>query len=243
MPSFLPGNKMRAWANSYRISKITDSFEVERMADTIDVTNHETQGSRAFIASLRSGGAKWGGIFDASTEQADELIARQLGSTTPTVWTIAFEGDGVGKIAHLYSGREKMMSISAPVAGRVGVQGETDAIDTVLTGSMLRQGTAPTASTGASAAVNNGAATAFGGVAHFHVTDTPAALGSITAKVQHSSAGVSWADIATFTSTAIGSLSFTTTALAVKAQTRAIVTALTGSTAVYLAVGFARKTA
>lgn len=234
---------MRMWGNSYRLSRLTDTYDMQRMADTIDVTTHESSGDKQFISSLRGGGATIGGIFDGSSAHAQEAIASAMQSTTPNVYTIAFEGDTVGKIAHLYRAREKQINITSPAAGRIGLSIQHDAVDHILSGRMNIRGTLATASTGASASVDNGAATALGGTAHFHVTDTAAALGSITAKIQHSSAGVSWADLCTFTTTSTGYSSVDTTGLAVKRFTRGIVTALSGASTVYLAAAFARKTA
>lgn len=239
--TFLAGSKLRLWRNSYRLSKITDTFDLKRMCDTYDVTTHETDGNRAFISGLRSGGSDKGGIYDASTDAGDERVASQLGSTSISIYTAAIEGDAVGKIAHVWQAREKQVNISSPANGRIGWQGGDDASDHVLSGRMLRQGTAPTASTGASAAVDNAAATTHGGVGHFHLTDL-VALGSITVKIQHSSAASVWADLLTWTTTSTGASHQSTTGTAIKRYTRSIVTALSGSTYVPLAVAFARNT-
>lgn len=241
--SFNAGMRMRMWGNSYRFSRITDNVNVNRMVETYDVTTHESSGDRQFIAGLRTGGADWSGIYDASLTAAQEIVGRQLGSTAPNVWTVTMEGDVVGKHALLYSDRAKEIDISAPAAGRIGVSYKGDAVDHVLTGRVNIRGTVATASTGASASVDNGAATALGGRAHFHVTDTAAALTSVTAKIQHSSAGASWADLLTFTTTSTGYTQVDTTGLAVKRYTRGIVTALSGASTVYLLAAFARKTA
>ena len=240
--TFLAGRKLRMWGNSYRFSKISDTMQLNRMADTIDVTVHEND-DRAFISSLRTGGAQWGGIMDASSQHADEIIAGQLGTTAPNVWTVAMEGDGVGKLAHLYRTREKQVNINAPANGRIGVSMQEDAVDHILNGNMLIQGTASFTTTGARASVDNAAASALGGVGHFHCTDTLAALTSVTAKIQHSSAGASWADLLTFTTTSTGFSHQETTGLAVKRFTRGVITAVGGGTPVFMAVAFARKTA
>lgn len=239
--TFLPGNKLRLWGNAIRVSQITDDFTLNRMAETHDVTTHEHNGHRAYIAGLRGGGSERAGISDASTARLDEIIAGTLGSTTLTTWTAAIEGDAIGKVAHLWQGAEKQTNISSPANGRIGYSGGDDANGPTLLGRVLRQGTAPVTSTGASTPVVQ-TASALGGVAHFHLTDALASFGTITAKVQHSSLGVAWSDIATFTSTANGSKHAETTALAVKARVRAIVTALTGSSGhPFLVVAFARK--
>ena len=235
---FNAGRRLRLYGNAYRFSQLTDTYDLNRMADAIDVTVHENN-DRNFVASLRSGGAQWGGIHDGSTARADEIIASQLGSTAVNVWTACLEGDAVGSIAHLYRAREKQLNVSSPAAGRVGVTGQHDATDHIMNGRVQIQGTILTATTGAKASVDNGAASTLGGVGHFHLTDLGA---SITVKVQHSSAGSAWADLLTFTSTGAHYAHLETTGLAIKRFTRGICTAVSGSTA-RIAVAFARKTA
>jgi len=197
-------------------------------------------GDEEYIAGIRSGTATFSGMFDGSTTDTQAVIVAALGSTGALVHTVGPGSDTVGAPARMFRGLPSGIDVSSPADGVVAVQVGAQVTGRVLSGRFLKA-LAATTSTGASAAVDGGAASTGGGTAHLHIT-AASTLTSVTVKVQHSSSSTAWADLVSFTASTATGVQRSTVAGAVKRYTREIRTAMTGgaSKSVIHSVAFAR---
>ena len=227
-PTHKAGKTYRLWCGTIRLSRIMDDGNVSRAVDTVEQTVYEDEWKR-HLPGQRMGDFSCSGLFDGSTEQVHAILETALQSTANPTWTSTPIGSAVGNPALLFESIATAFDVSAPAAGRVSVSGGATPNGRLASGFSLVDGTSAKTSTGAQAAVDSAvvAGTTGGGVAHFHLTDA-ASLTSVTVVVQHSSAAVSWADLATFTTTVVAQQR-TAVAGTIKRHIRGTITAFTGA--------------
>lgn len=165
---------------------------------TATADTHETttfcQDAKTYIPGLKDATASLSGLFDGDADAVDEVLAGAIGGA-PQVVTIGTESMAAGKSCRMLKALESEYSVSSPVGDVVAVDASIQADGGILAGVSLQPVTT-TSSTGNGSAVDNGASTSNGGVAHLHVMDFDGSSGVI--KVQHSADGNTWADLIEF---------------------------------------------
>lgn len=213
---------IRATASRIFVDKYNFSTSVSELGnaseqDEIDVTTIEGSSNfRAYITGFRGGTFNMSGFMTVSTTASstksnavDPNLYSMLGSTDPKVLTFVIGGNSVGANAQLFRGIQNSLEQTSAVGEAVGFAAVFRNSEGPQMGRVLRaHSTQAFGSTGASSAVDGPttAGSAGGGVAHLHVTSfttsaSSTAADTFTVKVQHSSAGVAWADLASWTVT------------------------------------------
>jgi hypothetical protein len=194
MPTFTHGKNATVLANGYNLSPYFNSVTASGSSDTAEVSTFGNA-SKAYIPGMRDATFSVEGYYDASAGAVDETLSAILG--TETVWTTVMSADAIGARGYAANTISTTVETGAEIGGAVTVSAEgqsTNGLDAIV---VLHALGAETAS-GTGTQVDNGAATTGGAAGYLHVTavsGTP----SITAKVQHSSDGTTWADLITFT--------------------------------------------
>ena len=240
MPTFRHGKHTVVLSNEFDLSPYLSSASDSNSVDTIETTTFGAA-QRTYVVGHKDGSVSFEGMWDGTPEAIDEIFTIALSDEDGAIITIGTEGSAVGRRARLLKAKQTSYEVSSPLTDVVAISGEATADEGLSYGSILAAISAGTASfTGA--AVDNGASTPNGCVAHLHATANTRD-GASTIKVQHSVDNSTWVDLITFsnvaTSTATAQRSTTTGT--VQRYVRAIGT-IGGSTgSITLTVALARR--
>lgn len=202
---------------------------------------HQTVADEKYAAALDAN-------YDTTATSGNYALLRAaMDTSTPVSFAVAPNGFARGEIAEIFNAAPDTLNFGnssprglVPIKGGLLVDGVMDI------GVSLHDNTAETGTIN-STGVDESASTAFGGVAHLHVTAINAS--SVVIKVQHSSDDITYADLITFTTvtgltyerkgtaTDPEALGDTTT---VNRYVRSAVTTLTGTSITFVVV-FARR--
>ncbi|ASU81505.1 hypothetical protein CDO52_00735 [Nocardiopsis gilva YIM 90087] len=195
--AFVHSKNGRILVNEKHVSAALNSYTVTRERNLSEVTAYSDDGQR-FIPGLRSGSLSLGGLFDSGTGNLDEEMESVFsGGDNGLLATVYPNGATVGAKGFLTTADVSNYTISSAVADAVSVSIESSPDESIHSGVSLHDLSAETA-TGSGTAVDNGASTSGGGVAHLHVTAASGASPSLTAKVQDSADNVTFVDLITF---------------------------------------------
>lgn len=230
----ISGKDTRILFDDVELSQYFESLDLEDMQIALPATGFGV-GSIVRVLGLKDGKASLTGFFDNAVDGSDEELRVQLG--TPKVFTSGIEGLAIGKVVSLLSLWRTLYHPSAKVDDvvKISVEAESER-GAIAHGFSLHNLTAETGTVNG-ASVDNGAASAGGGVAHLHVT--AATLTSATVKIQHSVDDSVWADLITFAAVTGRTKERKTVTGTVNRYTRAIVSAFSGTTFTF-AAAFAR---
>jgi hypothetical protein len=249
-PTFRHGKNSRLVVSSVDASSLFTEMTIAHSVDAPDVTTFGNN-DRNYVAGQRDATISASGLLEGSTAGTGDPFAKfrgALGSTSDLVITAIPGGPGgstvtAGSLCRLGAGTLTSFETAAPAMGVVTASFEAQCDGRLGVGRTLYGPGGAKTSTFAGTSVDSGVAagTAGGGIAHFHIT-AASTVTSVTIKVQHSSAGASWTDVATFTSTSTGSQR-TIYSSSVKRYTRAAITAFTGgaSKSIRYVVAFSRN--
>lgn len=182
------GGNLSAFFNEASASQDVETAETTAFGST----------AKTYIVGLKDGTMSVSGMFDGALGSVDEQIEAVLGAEAASVATIAPEGLTIGKASYSCAARKTSYEISSPVGDVVATSLSIQADGGIDRGVLLGADTAVTSS-GTGAAQDNTATTGNGGYAFLHVTANTR-NGGTDFKVQHSADGVTYADLATFTS-------------------------------------------
>lgn len=232
------GREARVLVQQYDLSAY---FRQASEAHQVDVHETTTFGkpAKSFLPGLAGGSLSLQGLFDGSPDAVDAVLGAALGAPSRLL-TYAPNGLVVGRRVGLLEADETSYSVTSPVADVVGVEAAFQATGGIDGGVSLHALAAESAS-GTGTAVDHGAATASGGVAHLHVTAAAGTTPALAVKVQHSADNVTFADLVTFTAQSGVAAERVAVAGTVNRYVRAVWT-ITGTTPAFtFAVAFARR--
>ena len=255
-PTFRPGKSATILFNNVDMGSVSREVSVEASVAELDTTVFGNS-DETVIAGVRGASISVSGLYDgtalstastASTGAFDHRWAAALGASTQPILTIGVDGTTIGRRARLVKAEVTGYTAQAPADGVVQFTAAAKVSGRHDFGVFLHSLKAETASSTGFTAVNSGitGGTTGGGVGHFHMT-AASTVATFQAKVQHSSAGVSWADLITFSSstgtTGAGAVQRSTVAGTVKQYTRGQLTTFTGGTGktATFAIAFARR--
>lgn len=237
MPTFTHGKNAKVLANGYDVSAYFNSVTASGMSDTAEVTTFGA-GSKAYIPGTKDATFSVEGYYSKTAGGSDVVLANALG--TNTIWTTVFSADAVGARGYGAQTIGTTVETGAEIGGAVTISAEgqsTTGTDAIV---VLHGVYEPEVMTGVNTPVNNGVATTRGVAAYFQFvakSGTP----TLTAKVQHSSDGSTWADLVTFATTStVNTAQRITTTGTVNRYLRAIWTISGGSPSVTFHVSAAR---
>lgn len=212
---------------------VTHSREYGEAATILDT------GAR-FVPGLMGGALSIKGLFDSAAGSLHEEIQAAIGIDNSALWSVFPDGHAVGQPAFIVVSDLSGYTVDASVKDTVGIAIDATPDDGVDLGVSLHALGAETADADATS-VDNGAATANGGVAALHVTAFAGLTGAVV-KVQHSTNNSTWADLATFTTVtaATSERLLVATGTTVNRYVRCSLD-VTGSGSLTFAVAFARR--
>jgi hypothetical protein len=225
-PVFRSGRCTRILFNDADLSSILNDAERSYAVDTHEVTAFATSTGgcttdKAYIGGHRDATLSVSGMAQTSTDAVQRTVEAALQSSTKQHWSIGFGGSTVGGPADLVMADVTDFTVTAPTADVVAVSADSQA-SLARSGRWLISPVAATTSTGAFAGVVDystavGTSTN-GALVHLHVTSATTSTGSV--KVQHSTDGATWADLATLTFSSGPSVTASTLTGSVKEQVR-----------------------
>lgn len=235
----LTGVLWNQWNLSAYLNEVSAPTEIEATETTVFGV-----GSKQYIAGLADGTLSLSGLFDGADDASAELLESALAADTNGVLTVGYGGLVDLNTCAMLEGIATSYEPSTAVADVAEISSEFQATGGVDYGTILEglQSVA-TATTTNGSSLDNGAATANGGVAHLHVTAN-ATSGNTTVTVQHSTNNSTWADLASFTVVSTGVETAQRVAVAAGTTVNRYVRAAcvtSGTGAVVYTVAFARR--
>lgn len=194
--AFIHGKSATILFGQYNLSTYLNEVAVSQAIEIGETTTFNSD-AKTYVVGLRDGTASLSGLFDGGTGAVDEVLQAAIASDTTDPATISPGRAAVGNVAYLVDSHTGNYEVSSPVSDVVSVSVDIQAEGGFDRGVMLTNGTA-ISSTSSGSAVNNGASSPRGAVAHLHVTSNTR-NGTIVVKVQHSSDNIAWVDLITFT--------------------------------------------
>lgn len=246
-PTYRHGKGIRPIVDEKDLSPFLTDVTVSAEADTPEVTTFQDS-DRSYIQGLRNVTFAFEGLFSASTVAVDDIgewMGGSFGGSTRMVVTVDVEGTTGGR-AWMLTGDQTAYDLSSPVDDVVSLSADIQGSNGYSGGRMLRPLAAITSTGSRSAVATPGTTSAGGstggGVGHLHLT-AQSTVTSLTAKIQHSTSGSTWADLITFTAATAETFQRSTVAGTVKEQVRTTVSAFTGGAgkSATLAVAFSRR--
>jgi hypothetical protein len=195
MPTFTHGAQASIFANGYNVSPYFASVSTSASAETAEVTTLGAT-SKAYIPGIEDATFSLDGFYDGSAGAIDAQMQNILGAET--VWTVVNTTDAVGAFGYAAATIGTTYEIGAEIGGAVSVTAEGQTNSGANAMRVLHPLAARTTS-GTGTQLDNSASSANGVVGYLQVTAVSGTTPSITAKVQHSTDGSTWADLVTFT--------------------------------------------
>jgi len=242
MPTFRHGKSTVLFADEFELSTYLNSVSVTNAIETPETTTFGSS-DRTYIVGHTDGAISFEGLFDGSTDAVDEILESALGNTTNKVISTSSDSTSVGGRAILVDSASTSYEISSPLTDVVAVSGEAVANNGLDYGVWLGCKSAISAtSTGTS--VDNGASSANGGVAHLHITANTRSATTV-AKIQHSADNSTFADLTTFETVAVSTITserkVVATGTTVNRYLRAVVTPAAGTGSITFSIAFSRR--
>jgi len=242
MPTFRHGKSTVLFADEFELSTYLNSVSVTNAIETPETTTFGSS-DRTYIVGHTDGAISFEGLFDGSTDAVDDILESALGNTTNKVISTSSDSTSVGGRAILVDSASTSYEISSPLTDVVAVSGEAVANNGLDYGVWLGCKSAISAtSTGTS--VDNGASSANGGVAHLHITANTRSATTV-AKIQHSADNSTFADLTTFETVAVSTITserkVVATGTTVNRYLRAVVTPAAGTGSITFSIAFSRR--
>lgn len=188
------GRKTRVYLNAYDLTGFYRKTESELTRETAESTVFNLD-DKTYLPGVRDATLSLEGVFDGAVDGIEEVLLAAF-SADPTLVCICPQGDGLGNVAYGKSCLATKYAIDASKDDIVTLANEMQSSvgrDRLLVQHALGSEVA----TGQSASIDNGAASANGGVGYLQVMDI-AGITNLAVVVQDSADNSSWATIATF---------------------------------------------
>lgn len=230
------------YANGYSLAEALPSFSVQAEIEELDATVLANN-FRSYEPGFKSGSLDASGIFDfdsATLDKIHNVLGEAFENNTDLIVTTSTTTVANGVDAIMLSACETAYDVNAPLGQLIMSEATMRAKEGINFGKWFIA-EAVAASTETSASIDNGAATANGGVLHVQLYNDDAS--DVDTKIQHSTDDSNWVDLV-----AVNNLSATHTAgsATVAAGTTVArylraVSVITGGDTLFLGVAFARR--
>jgi len=154
---------------------------------------------KTFVVGMREGRFPLAGMFAGDADEITQQLDALLGQETPEPMTYGPEGFAFGRRTYHATIEETTHEVSSPYNDMVAATAEMVSTGGVFPGVSFHDLLVGETANGNSASVDNGASSAFGASAVFHVP-TNTRNGATVGKIQHSVDDSVWVDLITFTS-------------------------------------------
>lgn len=189
------GRLTRVYLNAYDLTGFYRKTESELTRETAESTVFN-QEDKTYLPGVRDASLSLEGLFDGAVNGIEEVLLAAF-SADPTLVCICPQGDALGNVAYGKSCLETKYAIEASKDDIVTLSNEMQSAvgrDRLLVQHALSSEVA----TGQSATIDNGAASANGGVGYLHVPDI-AGITNLAVVIEDSADGATgWATILSF---------------------------------------------
>jgi hypothetical protein len=202
--AFEPGLNSRYYVGPQRFSVFGKSLNCEVTCNQLDASSTEDV-AQVYVNGQKNGSASIEMMLDTAYVATSQFTTLNTWQTTPQPVTVGFSGGALGSVAWMLLGNQSAVTFGSSVGDLVSANVTIQPDGGIDWGQVIAIEAAITAD-GNGTAVDNGAASANGGVAHIHSTAF-SGLTSNDVRIEHSVNGsTSWATLATFTQvTGVGS--------------------------------------
>ncbi|HEY7824685.1 MAG TPA: hypothetical protein VIG24_17725 [Acidimicrobiia bacterium] len=197
MPTFRHGKRTAVLLNGTDMSPFLNEATQTQEIETAETTTFADT-DKTYITGLGDGTISTSGLFDSTAGASDAVLTGLIGQEDNT-FTVLPEGATAGARSIIANGQLTSYEVSSPVGDVVAISAEVQADGGLFSGVALNALEVVSSASGTTASVDNGAGTSGGLLANLHVTANDRD-GAATFKVQHSTDGLSWVDLVTFTS-------------------------------------------
>ena len=182
------------WADEYALTGDLNQMTATITQNTPDVTPFRTNDT-VLVAGPQSATLSITGMLEAGAGSAESELWDALDTPVQRVATVAF-GDGIGRSAVLFNPHTLGLQNRATTTDAVRITGNM-AGDSVVAGGPVLHELEEETGTGNYTSVDSSASSAFGYVAHVHVTAFTGT--NCVIRIQDSVNDSTWTDLATFT--------------------------------------------
>jgi len=194
--AFVPSYSSRLYVGPLGWSIYAKGFSAQDETAMLDTTAL-VDTSKQFIPGQANATATLDSMLDGSGAAGSQFITINTWKSTPQVVTLLPQGGSRGAVAELLIGNQSQATITSTPNDVVMVSHSLQVDGGLSYGVVIDPETAITVDTNGTA-VDNGAATSNGGVAHLHVTAF-SGLTSNSVVLEHSTDNISFATLGTFT--------------------------------------------
>lgn len=194
--AFVASLNSRIFVGSLAWTQYTRSKSLSMDTNMLDVTTLN-DADMAYIPGQNSGTVSLDMLLDNSGAAGSQFITLNTWKATTQVVTLAFEGTTRGAPTWLVNADQGNFTVNSAATDVMSVSGSYNTDGQVGYGVIIDPLTAITVDTNGTA-VDNGASTANGGIAHLHITAF-SGLTSNSVIVEHSTDNISFATLGTFT--------------------------------------------
>jgi hypothetical protein len=166
---------------------------------TAETTTFRNGGAKTYIPGHADATASFSGFYDGAVGTISPVLYAMADAQDGTSYPVTYCPDGgattVGNNAELAAVLLTGISTSSPVASATTIKVDGQATGGAASGKVLNGDTTLTSATITGTTVDDGASSANGGVAHIHVP-LNSRTAAVDVKVQHSTNGTTWVDLA-----------------------------------------------
>lgn len=197
--AFTPGIDSRYYVGPLRFSVFGNSLDVNLTCNQLETSSHEDR-AMVFINGQKTGSASINMMLDTAYATTSQFTTLNTWQGTPQPITIGLQGVAIASTVWMMLGNQSSVDFGSTVSGLVESSVSIQPDGPVDWGQVIAAEAAVTAD-GNGTAVDGGAASSNGGVAHIHSTAF-SGLTSNAVTIEHSVDGsTSWATLASFTTT------------------------------------------
>lgn len=204
--AFIPGINSRYYVGPQRFSPFGKSLSVEVSCNQLDASSVEDR-AQVFLNGQKTGSASIDMMLDTAYATTSQFTTLNTWQGTPQPVTIMLDTPALGGVAWMLLGNQSAVTFGSQVGDLVAANVSIQPDGPVDWGQVIALEAAVTVD-GNGTAVDNGAATTNGGVAHIHTTAFTGLTNNIVTIEGSADGSTGWATISggTFaTITAVGS--------------------------------------
>lgn len=193
---FAHSKAARLYANGYDLSAYVKRVSTPARVDVADVSALGAT-SKSYVTGLLDAMLNIEGLFDPDAGAIHDVLKSALGTETNVNFAHLPQGGSQGGPATGFAAKSTTYEAGTGLddAGRLTIDSQSDVAAEALKTHHVKQ---TEAAAGQSAAVNNGASSANGGVAYLQAIGA-GPIAAVTVKIQHSVDNITYVDLITFT--------------------------------------------
>ena len=238
--AFVPGINSRYYVGPQRFSPFGKSLSVDVTCNQIDASSQEDR-AMVYVNGQKSGSASIDMMLDTSTTAPAQFTTLNTWQGTPQPVTVILDTPALGGVAWMLLGNESAVTFGSTVGDLVNSTVTIQPDGGVDWGQVVAVEAAATADANGTA-VDGGAASTNGGVAHIHSTAFSGLTNNIVTIEQSADGATGWTTLVTFsTVTAVGSERVVVAAGTSVARYLRVVDNVTGTGSHTRFVSFARR--